>query len=47
MTTCHPWLESVDLHPDVLSKELSEDVFMLDLGVLADYPRSGDQTGCA
>ena len=32
-----PWLECVDLHPDVLSEEFSEDVFALDLGALADY----------
>ena len=32
-----PWLECVDLHPDVLSEELSEDVFALDLGALADH----------
>ena len=32
-----PWLESVSLHPDVLSEELSEDVFALDLGALADH----------
>ena len=31
------WLECVDLHPDVLSEELSEDVFALDLGALADH----------
>ena len=41
------WLECVDLHPDVLSEEISEDVFALDLGALAGYPRSEDQTGCA
>ena len=32
-----PWLESVDLHPDVLSDNFSEDVFALDLGSLSDY----------
>ena len=32
-----PWLECVDLHPDVLSDEFSEDVFALDLGSLSDY----------
>ena len=32
-----PWLECVDLHPDVLSEELSEDVFALGLGALADH----------
>ena len=31
------WLESVDLHPDVLSEEFSEDIFALDLGALSDY----------
>ena len=32
-----PWLQRVELHPDVLSPEFSEDVFALDLGTLADY----------
>ncbi len=32
-----PWLQCVDLHPDVLSEEFSEDVFALDLGALADH----------
>ena len=32
-----PWLERVDLHPDVLSDDFSEDVFALDLGSLSDY----------
>ncbi len=32
-----PWLECVDLHPDVLSDDFSEDVFALDLGSLSDY----------
>ena len=32
-----PWLECVDLHPDVLSEEFSEDIFALDLGALADH----------
>ena len=36
-TTNRPWLECVDLHPDVLSEEFSEDVFALDLGALADH----------
>ena len=36
-TTIPPWLESVDLHPDVLSDEFSEDIFALDLGALSDY----------
>ena len=36
-TTLRPWLEYVDLHPDVLSDDFSEDVFALDLGALSDY----------
>ncbi len=35
--TLRPWLECVDLHPDVLSDDFSEDVFALDLGSLSDY----------
>ena len=35
-TTIRPWLECVDLHPDVLSERFSEDVFALDLGSLSD-----------
>ena len=35
--TPRPWLERVELHPDVLSPTFSEDVFALDLGTLADY----------
>src|SRR4030042_1055449 len=31
-----PWVEVVQLHPDVLSEEFSEDIFALDLGPLAD-----------
>lgn len=31
-----PWLENVQLHPDVLSEAFSEDIFALDLGPLAD-----------
>ena len=31
-----PWVESVILHPDVLSETFSEDIFALDLGPLAD-----------
>ena len=31
-----PWTELVTLHPDVLSDEFSEDIFALDLGLLAD-----------
>ena len=38
MTTGHrTWLECVDLHPDVLSEDSSEDIFALDLGTLSDY----------
>ena len=38
MTADHrPWLECVDLHPDVLADEFSEDIFALDLGALSDY----------
>ena len=38
MTAGHrPWIECVELHPDVLSDEFSEDVFALDLGTLSDY----------
>ena len=36
-TTTPPWLECVDLHPDVLSEQFSEDIFALDLGALSDY----------
>ncbi len=32
-----PWLQCVDLHPDVLSDDFSEDIFALDLGTLSDY----------
>ena len=35
--TPRPWLECVDLHPDVLSDDFSEDVFALDLGALNDH----------
>ncbi|MBI3818879.1 MAG: ATP-binding protein [Planctomycetes bacterium] len=31
-----PWLEVVELHPDVLAENFSEDIFALDLGPLAD-----------
>jgi len=31
-----PWVETVILHPDVLSDQFSEDIFALDLGPLAD-----------
>ena len=34
-TANRPWLERVDLHPDVLSEELSENVFALDLGAFS------------
>ena len=38
MTAGHrPWIECVELHPDVLSEEFSENVFALDLGTLSDY----------
>lgn len=32
-----PWLQCVELHPDVLSEDFSEDIFALDLGTLSDY----------
>ena len=32
-----PWLQCVELHPDVLSDDFSEDIFALDLGTLADH----------
>lgn len=32
-----PWLQCVELHPDVLSDGFSEDIFALDLGTLSDY----------
>lgn len=31
------WLECVELHPDVISEQFSEDMFALDLGALSDY----------
>ena len=31
-----PWVEVVNLHPDVLAENFSEDIFALDLGPLAD-----------
>lgn len=34
-TPIRPGLEVVTLHPDVLSEEVSEDIFALDLGPLA------------
>ena len=36
-TANRPWLECVDLPPDVFSEELSEDVFALDLGAPAGH----------
>jgi len=36
MTALKPWLETVSLHPDVLSEDFSEDIFALDLGPLTD-----------
>src|SRR6266511_975219 len=36
MSAIKPWVESVELHPDVLSENFSEDIFALDLGPLAD-----------
>ena len=35
-----PWVESVTLHPDVVSPNFSEDIFALDLGPLADGNKS-------
>ena len=35
--TILPWLECVELHPDVLSDQFSEDIFALDLGALSNY----------
>src|SRR5271157_4058449 len=35
-TVIKPWVETVELHPDVLSPDFSEDIFALDLGPLAD-----------
>ena len=35
-TVIKPWVESVILHPDVLSPDFSEDIFALDFGPLAD-----------
>ena len=41
-TPIKPWLENVQLHPDVLSETFSEDIFALDLGPLADcWPGCG------
>ena len=36
-TQSRPWLQCVELHPDVLSDDFSEDIFALDLGTLSDY----------
>ena len=36
-THSRPWLQCVELHPDVLSDDFSEDIFALDLGTLSDY----------
>ena len=36
-THTRPWLQCVELHPDVLSDDFSEDIFALDLGTLSDY----------
>ena len=36
-TAIRPWLECVELHPDVLSERFSEDLFALDLGALSDH----------
>lgn len=32
-----PWLQCVELHPDVISEDFSEDIFALDLGSIYDY----------
>ena len=39
-TLIKPWVESVTLHPDVVSPNFSEDIFALDLGPLADGNKS-------
>ena len=36
-THTRPWLQCVELHPDVLSDDFSEDIFALDLGTLSDF----------
>ena len=36
-SNAQPWLQCVDLHPNVLSDDFSEDIFALDLGTLSDY----------
>jgi hypothetical protein len=38
--TIKSWVESVTLHPDVVSPNFSEDIFALDLGPLADGNQS-------
>ena len=35
-TTIKPWIEVAALHPDMVSENLSEDIFALDLGPLGD-----------
>jgi hypothetical protein len=35
-TPIRPWVEVVNLHPDVVAETFSEDIFALDLGPLAD-----------
>ena len=42
-THSRPWLQCVELHPDVLSDDFSEDIFALDLGTLSDYLIGEDQ----
>ena len=36
MSTIKPWLEVVTLHPDIPSDVFSADIFVLDVGPLAD-----------
>jgi len=36
MNAIRPWVETVQLHPDVIGEDFSEDIFALDLGPLAD-----------
>jgi len=38
-TSTKPWVEVVSLHPDVVSEDFSEDIFALDLGLLAEANR--------
>ncbi len=40
---CRPWLQHVELHPDVLADDFSEDIFALDLGILSDYLIGSEQ----